>query len=202
MQKEGKISIWQAAMRGDVAAIHAQLENGTRVDAKDPQSFGYRGAAMPGSPGGNPLSSPRGGKTPLYCAVAAGHLAAAQVLLDAGAHLECRYSGTRLVNPSTRAHPTPVRSWATLSAEAGSFVEIHDGALPSRQHGLLHVAAVRGDVAMAELLIENTADVCAEDTGACGYNRPCAHQYVGKYQSCMVENRRLIPHASYILPYQ
>ena len=23
-------------------------------------------------------------------------------------------------------------------------------------------------------------------TGACGYNRPCAHQSVGKYQSCMV----------------
>ena len=36
-------------------------------------------------------------------------------------------------------------------------------------------------------------------TGACGYNRPCAHQYVGKYQSCMVENGRLIPHASYLL---
>ena len=35
-------------------------------------------------------------------------------------------------------------------------------------------------------------------TGACGYNRPCAHQYVGKYQSCMVENGLLIPHASYI----
>ena len=35
-------------------------------------------------------------------------------------------------------------------------------------------------------------------TGAGGYNRPCAHQYVGKYQSCMVENDRLIPHASYI----
>ena len=32
-------------------------------------------------------------------------------------------------------------------------------------------------------------------TGACGYNRPCAHQYVGKSQSCMVENGRLIPHA-------
>ena len=26
-----------------------------------------------------------------------------------------------------------------------------------------------------------------EITGACGYNRPCAHQYVGKYQSCMVD---------------
>ena len=24
------------------------------------------------------------------------------------------------------------------------------------------------------------------DLGACGYNRPCAHQYVGKYQSCML----------------
>ena len=34
-------------------------------------------------------------------------------------------------------------------------------------------------------------------TGACGYNRPRAHQYVGKSQSCMVENGRLIPHASY-----
>ena len=27
-------------------------------------------------------------------------------------------------------------------------------------------------------------------TGACGYNRPYAHQYVGKYQSCMVQNGR------------
>ena len=25
-----------------------------------------------------------------------------------------------------------------------------------------------------------------ELTGECGYNRSCAHQYVGKYQSCMV----------------
>ena len=32
-------------------------------------------------------------------------------------------------------------------------------------------------------------------TGACGYNQPCAHQYLGKYQSCMVENGRLYPHA-------
>ena len=28
--------------------------------------------------------------------------------------------------------------------------------------------------------------VAIRSTGACGYNRPCAHQYVGKYQSCMV----------------
>ena len=32
-------------------------------------------------------------------------------------------------------------------------------------------------------------------TGACPYNRPCAHQYVGKSQSCMVIKGRLIVHA-------
>ena len=33
------------------------------------------------------------------------------------------------------------------------------------------------------------------DTGACPYNRPCAQQYVGKSQSCMVISGRLIVHA-------
>ena len=33
------------------------------------------------------------------------------------------------------------------------------------------------------------------DTGACTINRPCAQQYVGKYQSCMVISGRLIVHA-------
>ena len=32
-------------------------------------------------------------------------------------------------------------------------------------------------------------------TGACGYNRPCAQQYVGKSQACMVISGRLIVHA-------
>ena len=32
-------------------------------------------------------------------------------------------------------------------------------------------------------------------TGACTINRPCAQQYVGKYQSCMVISGRLIVHA-------
>eukprot|EP01048_Picozoa_sp_COSAG05_P008413 COSAG05_NODE_639_length_8156_cov_122.162840_9_plen_162_part_00 len=35
------------------------------------------------------------------------------------------------------------------------------------------------------------------NTGACPYNRPCAHQYVGEYQSCMVETGRFIPRASH-----
>ena len=33
------------------------------------------------------------------------------------------------------------------------------------------------------------------DTGAWPYNRPCAQQYVGKSQSCMVISGRLIGHA-------
>ena len=32
-------------------------------------------------------------------------------------------------------------------------------------------------------------------TGACPYNRPCAHQYAGQSQSCMVISGRLIVHA-------
>eukprot|EP01048_Picozoa_sp_COSAG05_P013005 COSAG05_NODE_1344_length_5130_cov_5.136156_5_plen_93_part_00 len=32
------------------------------------------------------------------------------------------------------------------------------------------------------------------------YNRPCAQQYVGKSQSCMVTSGRLIPHASVAQP--
>ena len=35
----------------------------------------------------------------------------------------------------------------------------------------------------------------APHTGACPYNRPCAQQYVGKSQSCMVISGRLIVHA-------
>ena len=32
--------------------------------------------------------------------------------------------------------------------------------------------------------------------GACTINRPCAQQYVGKYQSCMVISGRFIVHAA------
>ena len=35
----------------------------------------------------------------------------------------------------------------------------------------------------------------AQTTGACTINRPCAQQYVGKSQSCMVISGRLIVHA-------
>ena len=45
---------------------------------------------------------------------------------------------------------------------------------------------VMGVLAMAAILDDETAGSASLDPGACGYNRPCAHQYVGKYQSCMV----------------
>ena len=51
------------------------------------------------------------------------------------------------------------------------------------------------------VLTKNCNHFCADvalrlhSKGACGYNRPCAHQYVGKYQSCMVISGRLIVHA-------
>ena len=39
------------------------------------------------------------------------------------------------------------------------------------------------------------AKLLAQATGAWPYNRPCAHQYVGKSQSCMVISGRLIVRA-------
>ena len=48
-----------------------------------------------------------------------------------------------------------------------------------------------------EVAWETIEFVCLpyRDTGACPYNRPCAQQYVGKSQSCMVRSGRLIVHA-------
>eukprot|EP01048_Picozoa_sp_COSAG05_P019165 COSAG05_NODE_2943_length_2479_cov_1.322269_1_plen_256_part_00 len=41
-------------------------------------------------------------------------------------------------------------------------------------------------------------DSVSQHTGAWPYNRPCAQQYVGKYQSCMFISGRLIVHAPVI----
>ena len=43
----------------------------------------------------------------------------------------------------------------------------------------------KDNVEAAQREAERRADRALE-MGACGYNRPRAHQYVGKYQSCMV----------------
>ena len=49
----------------------------------------------------------------------------------------------------------------------------------------------------AGIVSQRALEAADNATGACGYNRPCAHQYVCKSQSCMVQNDRLITHASY-----
>ena len=46
----------------------------------------------------------------------------------------------------------------------------------------------------------NKKDLPADTTGAWLYNRPCAHQYVCKYQSCMVQNGRLYISARIVDP--
>jgi hypothetical protein len=196
--QSGGPSVWAAAAGGDIGVLRAWLEGaGVDADARDPASAGE--------------SIARGqGKTPLYCAVAEGQLAAAAYLLRRGANCDVRYNGIRLVHPddptvsgatlsarqprsavcrqgdplqaidrdkpeeeqqqqpeqeqpsSVRPH-VRARSWAAISAEAGAYIEVNDGALHSRHHGCLHVAAARGDVRMVRLLLGAAADVGAED---------------------------------------
>ena len=68
------------------------------------------------------------------------------------------------------------------------------------------LAAERGYNAQLKLLLQHGAQTEQSDsdgwtallfavTGAWPYNRPCAQQYVGKSQSCMVISGRLIVHA-------
>ena len=70
-------------------------------------------------------------------------------------------------------------------------------------------AHVPNDRDTAEALLRGRYQAAA--TYACAHDlqchRPCAHQCVGKYQSCMVHNGRLLPRASYgadkwVLKYQ
>ena len=46
--------------------------------------------------------------------------------------------------------------------------------------------------AQKEILFTKLLIVTLPLTGACPYNRPCAHQYVGKSQSCMLQGRRKV----------
>ena len=55
----------------------------------------------------------------------------------------------------------------------------------------LHVPSDSVDV-ICDAITQEPISAC---TGAWPYNRPCAQQYVGKYQSCMVTSGRLFRHA-------
>ena len=61
-----------------------------------------------------------------------------------------------------------------------------DGEVSEAEFILFKLAQMGAD---CQAEVEQARQVCPpyyRRTGACGYNRPCAQQYVGKYQSCMV----------------
>ena len=83
---ETRASVWQAAAAGDLDGVRRWLEeDGLLVDAKDPASNGCKGSHQ--QPRGGGLG---GGKTPLYCAVAAGQLEVARYLLAQGGNFDCK----------------------------------------------------------------------------------------------------------------
>ena len=84
--------------------------------------------------------------------------------------------------------------WASVSGQEGIVdTLLAHGAVvnpPPLQHTAIRGAASRGHVAVVAKLLAKGANVDNPSkgarTGACGYNRPCAQQYVGKSQSCML----------------
>ena len=100
---ETRASVWQAAAAGDLEGVRRWLEeDGCCVDAKDPASNGCKGSHQQGPRGGG-LG---GGKTPLYCAVAAGQLEVARYLLAQGGNSDCKCK----LPPAESAHP-----WSKLN---------------------------------------------------------------------------------------
>eukprot|EP01048_Picozoa_sp_COSAG05_P019018 COSAG05_NODE_2892_length_2535_cov_2.408867_5_plen_172_part_00 len=100
-----------------------------------------------------------------------------------------------------RTHPR--RSCANLShAWPNQPTEIHRHEsrrnMPAKTHTYSSPDKWRGGARLFELdgsLLRTALLLHLPRTGACPYNRPCAQQYVGKYQSCMVISGRLIVHA-------
>ena len=78
--------------------------------------------------------------------------------------------------------PRPVATWAYKLIEATSAKQASKGGASRKTKRAGGKASKRPEHA-DELL------------GAWPYNRPCAQQYVGKYQSCMVTSGQLIVHA-------
>ena len=100
-----------------------------------------------------------------------------------------------------RAYLGPLRDAAW---EAGMFVKIYETYADlyarlrrKRSSTLFHlpVMMLMLRAACEELFRDMYPSYTRTNTGACIINRPCAQQYVGKSQSCMVISGRLIVHA-------
>ena len=99
-------------------------------------------------------------------------------------------------HPSTRGRfrlfgefTPPLRraDWTRFLTDAGYIlVSSYADVVVANVTGIL-TARLSTDAASANRILSTSADwPYVFSTGACGYNRPCAHQYVGKSQSCMV----------------
>ena len=80
--------------------------------------------------------------------------------------------------------------------------DVHMSAVGQSQSNVLHVRGIIEELEAEEQLdkLFSQYGTFVSATGARTINRPCAQQYVGKSQSCMVISGRLISHASYSAP--
>ena len=72
-----------------------------------------------------------------------------------------------------------------------------DGLMAEREFATFLRALRAVSLSVVSSIVELVGEVFGPPpTGACPYNRPCAQEYVGKSQSCMVISGRLIVHAA------
>ena len=84
----------------------------------------------------------------------------------------------------------------TLVKDEMEIAEEEDQAFRARQRWVVVVDGSEPCPVRAEMELDSQLrPPPLQSTGAWPYNRPCAHQYVGKSQSCMVISGRLIVHA-------
>ena len=121
--------------------------------------------------------------------------------------IRCRSDAERLCHGSSCFRSTVIRRPATrclslslsLSLSLCVIRLVHGTQLAGRstcQGGRGGGTAATNQASYAGARSRTCGELAAEElTGAWRYNRPCAQQYVGKSQSCMVTSGRLFRHA-------
>ena len=114
------------------------------------------------------------------------------LLGSANAELELALSATAEMKP--QALPAVDRVLAQYTAPSNGRAIAAMAALAALQAHRTAVLEALRDRVVAGLEVSKS-QLCTQLTGACTINRPCAQQYVGNSQSCMVISGRLIVHA-------
>ena len=113
---------------------------------------------------------------------------------NVGQSQSCMISNWRMIWMKVSCDATvPCREGACPSGycECKGGAKKHPVDCKAGSHGPFSCAAI---CAASDLASADPHDATVS-TGVCEYNRPCAQQYVGKSQSCMVISGRLIVHA-------